>query len=98
MQTALANIMDFFTGNARAFLLIALVIGFFYAWVKLSEKEGYYRWLLRINPKNAENHYSLGNLLEKDPHRLAEAQRNTGRRSRCGPITLGFIIPFVICS
>jgi hypothetical protein len=81
MQTVLTNIMDFVTGEIRAFLLIALMAGFLYAWVKLSASEQYYRWLLRFHPKNAETHSSLGDLLKKDPRRLEEAEQEPGRMS-----------------
>src|SRR5258706_14196103 len=75
MQTIFASIIEFFTRESRSLIVIAVFIGIIYIWIKLSEKEQYYRWLVKISPRNAEAHYNLGNFLEELPNRKAEAEK-----------------------
>jgi Flp pilus assembly protein TadD len=60
MQIILANIVAFVTREARSLLIIAIVIGIIFIWEKLSEKEGYYRWLVKINPNDLQALKNLG--------------------------------------
>jgi tetratricopeptide (TPR) repeat protein len=85
MQNLPETILDFFAREAKNFLILILFAGFIYIWVRLSEKENYYRWLLRINPKDAETHCSLASLLEKDPHRRDEAEQEYREAIRLRP-------------
>src|SRR5688500_3407491 len=74
MQNILAGIMEFVIREARALIAIVVFVCFIYIWGKLSEKEQYYRWFVKINPKNAEAHDSLGRFLKELPDRKAEAE------------------------
>src|SRR5919108_39740 len=74
MQNIIESIIDFFAGEIRTFLAIGIFIGILYVWDKLSEKEQYYRWLVKINPKNAQAHYNLGIFLRELPDRKTEAE------------------------
>ena len=75
MQNIFASIVEFFTRESRSLLAIVIVAGIIYIWGKLSKKESYYRWLVKINPKSAEAHYNLGKFLEELPNRKAEAEK-----------------------
>src|SRR5512139_347825 len=85
MDNIVTSIMEFIADQGKAITIVLIFVGFLYVWVKLSEKEGYYRWLLRIHPNNAETHYSLGSLLEKDLHRRAEAEQEFREAIRLRP-------------
>src|SRR5260221_11279686 len=85
MQTIFASIIEFFTRESRSLIVIAVFIGIIYIWIKLSEKEQYYRWLVKISPKNAEVHYNLGNFLEELPSRKTEAEKEFQQSIRLNP-------------
>jgi len=74
MQSILTDIAEFFIREARTFVAIGLFIGIMYVWDRLSRREQYYRWLIRINPRNAQAHYHLGKFLEDFPDRQTEAE------------------------
>ena len=75
MQNIFASLVEFVTRESRSLFAIVIFVGIIYIWGKLSEKESYYRWLVKISPKNAGAHYSLGHFLEKLPNREAEAEK-----------------------
>src|SRR5215510_8340746 len=75
MQNIFANVIAFVIREWRSLLAIGIFVAIVYVLSKLSEKEWYYRWLIRINPKDAQAHYNLGNLLEDLPNRKAEAEK-----------------------
>jgi len=79
MQSILINIAEFIVREARSLFVIAVFVGIIYIWDKISEKERYYRWLVKINPKNAQAHYNLGYFLKELPNRKAEAEKEFKR-------------------
>ena len=85
MQNIFANIIEFITRESKSLLVILVFAGIIYIWGKLSEKEGYYRWLVKISSKNAEAHYNLGNFLEELPNRKAEAKQEFQKAIELNP-------------
>jgi tetratricopeptide (TPR) repeat protein len=85
MQNIFTSIVEFFTRESRSLLIIAFFIGITYIWGKLAEKEIYYRWLVKISPKNAGAHYNLGIFLEELSNRKEEAKQEFQKAIELNP-------------
>jgi tetratricopeptide (TPR) repeat protein len=75
VQHIYAGIVAFVIREWRSLVAIGVFMAIAYIWGKLSEKESYFQWLVKLNPKNAEAHYNLGNFLEKLPNRKEDAEK-----------------------
>src|SRR5687767_9545807 len=74
MDNFLSSIVAFLAGETRLIFAIIFLFAFFYACDRLSKSEKVYRFLVKINSRNAQAHYNLGDFLRELPDRKVEAE------------------------
>ena len=74
MQNILAMIGKFLTNEGRFIIGFVVIIFIVYVWETISNSEDFLRWVIRIQPKNADADLRLGNHLKGDEPEEAEKE------------------------